>query len=52
MRWLFVFAGPALRPKFVLLNLQCELAFIVPDDPSAGHQIQKTLFIQLRRPAN
>lgn len=34
---LFVFAGAALGPKFVLLNLQCELAFIVADDASPGH---------------
>ena len=52
MPGLFVLAGTALRAKFVLLNLQGELTFSVPDHPSAGNQIQKALFIQLRRPAN
>ncbi len=42
---LFVFAGTALGTKFVLLNLQRELAFSVPDDPSTRDQIQKTFFI-------
>jgi hypothetical protein len=49
---LFILAGTALRAKFVLLNLQCELTFSVPDDPTACDQIQKALFIQLRGPTN
>ena len=52
MPGLFVLAGTALRAKFVLLNLQRELTFSVPDDPSASDQVQKALFIQLRWPTN
>ena len=42
---LFVLAGTALGTKFVLLNLQRELAFSVPNDSPTRHQIQQTFFI-------
>ena len=42
---LFVLAGTALGTKFVLLNLQRELPFSVPNDPPTRDQIQQTFFI-------
>ncbi len=42
----------ALRAKFVLLDLQRELPFVMPGNPAPGHQIEQTLFIQLGRPTD
>jgi len=41
-----------MRPEFVLLNLDCGAAFFEPHHPSARYQLQRTLVVQLRGPAD